>query len=94
MHQEKLQEWDWTRQRQNTWIDSQPDEYTTIKINGSVLEKVDSFKYLESIKSSDGTCRKDVMARIAMAKQKMNQLNNIWKDRSVPNSLKITILKC
>ena len=75
-------------------IDSQPGEYTTIKVNGAALKKVDSFKYLGSIKSSDGKCLKDVKTRIAMAKQKMLQLNNIWKDRGIPKSLKIMILKC
>jgi len=29
-----------------------------------------------------------------MAKQKMVQLNNIWKDKAVPRELKIRILKC
>ena len=29
-----------------------------------------------------------------MAKQKMIQLNNIWKDRGIPIFLKIDILKC
>ena len=29
-----------------------------------------------------------------MAKQKMLQLNNIWKDRGIPNDLKVQILKC
>ena len=29
-----------------------------------------------------------------MAKQKMTQLNNIWKDRGIPNFLKINLLKC
>ena len=73
---------------------SQPDEFTSIKVNGEQLEKVENFKYLGSIKSSDGTCTQDVKARIAMAKQKMLQLNNIWKDRSIPNQLKMFLLKC
>merc|ERR1719422_1167041 len=51
--------------------ESQPDHFNSIKVNGTVLERVDNFKYLGSIKSSDGTCLQDVKARIAMAKQKM-----------------------
>ena len=73
---------------------SQPDEHTTIKVKGTQLEKVDSFKYLGSIKSSDGTCLQDIKTRIAMAKQKMLQLNNIWKGRGIPNHLKMSLLKC
>ncbi len=74
--------------------ESQPDYFNSIKVNGTVLERVDNFKYLGSIKSSDGTCLQDVKARIAMAKQKMIQLNNVWKDRSVPMHLKMHLLKC
>ena len=29
-----------------------------------------------------------------MAKNKMTQLNNIWKDRSIPIDLKMKLLKC
>ena len=43
-----------------------------------------TFKYLGSIKTEDGSCLQDIKARIAMAKQKMIQLNNIWKDRVIP----------
>ena len=65
-----------------------------IRINGTDLENVTDFKYLGSIKASDGTCTKDVKCRIGMAKQKMVHLNNIWKDKGVPRELKIRILKC
>ena len=65
-----------------------------IKINQTVLENVDKFKYLGSIKTNDGTCTQDIKTRIAMAKQKMVEHNNIWKDRGIPITLKIKILKC
>ena len=74
--------------------DSQADEHNIIKVKGIQLEKVDHFKYLGSIKSSDGTCLQDIKTRIAMAKQKMLQLNNIWKDRGIPIELKMPLLKC
>ena len=60
------------------------DENIEIKVKGSTLGKVPDFKYLGSIKSADGTCTKDIKARIAMGKSKMTELNNIWKDRSIP----------
>jgi hypothetical protein len=41
------------------------------------------FKYLGSIKASDGTYTKYVKCRIGIAKQKMVQLNNIWNDKGV-----------
>ena len=37
---------------------------------------------------------KFIRTRIAMAKQKMIQLTNIWKDRGIPKELKVKILKC
>ena len=52
------------------------------------------FKYLGSIKASDGTYTKYVKCRIGIAKQKMVQLNNIWNDKGVHRELKIRILKC
>ena len=66
----------------------------TIQIEKTDLENVDNFKYLGSVKSKDGTCHKDIIARIGMAKQKLVQLNNIWKDRSIPTSMKLDLLKC
>ncbi|GFS26233.1 endonuclease-reverse transcriptase [Elysia marginata] len=59
-----------------------------IKIDRTSLENVDNFKYLGSIKTSDGAC-----TRIGMAKQGMVSLNNIWKDKSIPKPLKFKLLK-
>ena len=67
---------------------------TEIVVNNAILEKVQHFKYLSSIKSSDRTCLKDVMTRIAMAKAKIIQLKNIWKDRSITINLQMKMLKC
>ena len=64
-----------------------------ISVNGVDLEYVPDMKYLGSIKTCDGSCAKDVKTRIAMAKKKMIDLNNIWKDRGIPTVLKIQLLK-
>ena len=74
--------------------DSQSEEQTTVKVDGTNLQKLYQFKYLGSIKTDDGTCLQDIKVRIAMAKQKMVQLNSIWRDRGIPNFLKVNILKC
>ena len=50
-----------------------PDDIT-IRINNDPVEKVKHFKYLGSLKSSDGDCSKDVNGRIAMAKRIMCEL--------------------
>ena len=70
------------------------DEQIEIKVKNTTLKKVNDFKYLGSIKSTDGKCCKDVKARIGMGKTKMTELNNIWKDRNIPKDLKIKLLKC
>ena len=64
-----------------------------ITIDNVPLEKVKDFKYLGSIKADDATCSKDIKCRIGMAKNKMTQLNNIWKDHSIPTKLKLKYCK-
>ena len=64
-----------------------------IEMNSTRLENVTDFKYLGSVKTADANCNKDINTRIAMAKQRMVHLNNIWKDRGIAKGLKITILK-
>ena len=49
--------------------------------------------YLGAIKSFTGYCDKDIAARIGMAKKRMLELTNIWKDRAIPNKLKVKLMK-
>ena len=63
----------------------------TIRADNDPVETVKHFKYLGSLKSSDGDCSKDVNARIAMAKRRMCELATLWKDRSIPVALKIRL---
>ena len=69
-----------------------PDDIN-IRVNNDPVEKVKQFKYLGSLKSSDGDCSKDVNARIAMAKRRMCELTTLWKDRSIPVALKMRLVK-
>ena len=62
-------------------------------IDGVILERVDDFIYLGSCKTSTGECKTDVERRIAQAKSKMIDLDNIWKDKDLSISLKLKILK-
>ncbi|RUS81011.1 hypothetical protein EGW08_011216 [Elysia chlorotica] len=64
-----------------------------IKVDNSKLEYEQCFKYLGSVKENNGSCSKDVRTRIGIAKQKAIELNNIWKDRGIPTTLKMAILK-
>ena len=69
-----------------------PDDIT-IRVNNDPVGKVKQFKYLGSLKSTDGDCSKDVNARIAMAKRRMCELTTLWKDRSIPVALKMRLVK-
>ena len=58
-------------------------------LNQVPLENVKDFKYLGSVKTHNGTCSKDIEMRTGMAKNSLDQLNNIWKDHSMTTDLKI-----
>ena len=73
-------------------IGDMPDDIN-IRVNNDPVEKVKQFKYLGSLKSTDGDCSKDVNARIAMAKRRMCELTTLWKDRSIPVALKMRLVK-
>ena len=69
-----------------------PDDIT-IRVNNDPVEKVKKqFKYLSSLKTTDGDCSKHVNARIAMAKRRMCERTTLWKDRSIPVALKMRLV--
>lgn len=57
------------------------------------IEQVANFKYLGATKTDKGDCSKDISARIAIGKRRMLDLNNIWKNRSIPTTLKVKLIK-
>ncbi|GFO19903.1 nuclear receptor corepressor 1 [Plakobranchus ocellatus] len=57
------------------------------------IEKVNTFKYLGSLKTDSGDNTNDINARIGMAKKRMQDLVNIWKDKTITLQLKIKIMK-
>ena len=75
------------------WEEQQKDR-THIKCNGKILDNVFKFKYLGSIKTEDAYCSTDIRARIGMAKQRMTELNNIWRDENININLKLRLLRC
>ena len=68
-------------------------QYKDIEIDGQVLERVFDFIYLGSTKTSIGDCKTDVARRIGMAKSKMLDLKNIWKDKDLSSKLKLIIMR-
>ena len=69
-----------------------PDDIT-IRVNNDPVEKIKHFKYLGSLKLSNGDCSKYVNTRIAMAKRRMCELTTLWHDRSIPVALKMRLVK-
>ena len=56
------------------------------------LRWLNIFKYLGSLKSSDGNCNKDTRSRIGMAKKRMLDLVPIWKDRGINKDLNMKLV--
>ncbi len=56
-----------------------------IKIGRREVEHVSHFKYLGSVKTSTANCTADVKARIGMAKGRMIELQDQWKDKKSHN---------
>ena len=63
-----------------------------VLVNDEEIAAVSRFKYLGSWKSSDGDCGFDVRTRIGMAKDRMLQLTNVWKDNNVSRQLKLRLM--
>ena len=68
-------------------------QYKDIEIDGQILERVYDFIYLGSTKTFNGDCKADVARRIGIAKGKMLDLKNIWKDKNLSFRLKLKIMK-
>ena len=64
-----------------------------IRIDDRNVEVVDSFCYLGSYITDDCKSTRDVKARLAMALDKMTQLNTIWKNKKVSTKSKIRLLR-
>lgn len=56
-----------------------------IKVRGEKLETVNSFKYLGSIVSDEGS-RPEILSRIAQTTAALSKLKPIWRDRNITHS--------
>ena len=70
-----------------------PESKYNISIDGEEVEEVERFKYLGSIKTSTADCTSDIKARIAIAKKKMVDLQDIWRDKNIKKELKMKLVK-
>ena len=65
---------------------------TPLAVDGERIAEVSSFKYLGSWKTTNGDCSLDIRSRIAMAKERMLGLIDIWKDHNISRQLIIRIM--
>ena len=68
-------------------------EEHNITIDGEKVEQVESFKYLGSTKTTTAACSGDIKSRIAIAKRRMIELQDIWNDRNLSKDLKVRLVK-
>ena len=54
-----------------------------IKVEGTFLKQVTSFKYLGTIITSDGRCNTEIRSRIGQAKSVFNQMKNFLCNKHV-----------
>jgi len=50
-----------------------------IVVEGSIIERVEEFKFLGSIQTANGDCTKEIKKRIAMAREKAVRMEKIWR---------------
>jgi len=65
-----------------------------IVVSGTLLEEVQSSRYLECLITSDGRDDKKIVTRIGMARSALNNLEHVVKDRKMNIGLGRRILLC
>ena len=64
-----------------------------ITIDGEKVEQVEIFKYLGSTKTATAACSGYIKSRIATAKRRMIERQDIWNDRNLSKELKVRLVK-
>ncbi|PVD38790.1 hypothetical protein C0Q70_01413 [Pomacea canaliculata] len=64
-----------------------------IKLNGKTLEQVQTFKYLGSTLTSDGSSAEVVRARLEAATAAMTRLSRIWNSKRISFATKFRLYK-
>ena len=59
-----------------------------IKVNGQKLETVNSFKYLSSVMTDEGSSP-EILSGVAQTTAALTRLKPLWNDRSISLSSKI-----
>ena len=63
-----------------------------VRIGGQKLETVQSFKYLGSVVTDEGS-KQEILSRIAQTVGALTKLKTIWKDKNIALSSKIRLMR-
>ena len=69
-------------------IDAESDADQVITIAGKAIGRVERFKFLGSIVTNDSNSSTEINVRLAIARQVMRQLTEIWKSAEISLKLK------
>ncbi len=54
-----------------------------LELHGEQMERVKNFNFLDSMISEDGSCKQEVVRRLAIARNTMSSLQRMWKDHDL-----------
>ena len=74
-------------------IDAESDADQVITIAGKAIGRVERFKLLGSIVTNDSNSSTEINVRLAIARQAMRQLTEIWKSAEISLKLKKQLVK-
>jgi len=57
-----------------------------VTVAGESLRQVQSFKYLGAYFNSEATCTQEIKSKLAIGRERMAQLNTLWKSRAISES--------
>ena len=64
-----------------------------VTVAGESLRQVQSFKYLGAYFNSEATCIQEIKSKLAIGRERMAQLNTLWKSRAISNPLKARLIQ-
>ena len=74
-------------------IDAESDADQVITIAGKAIGRVERFKFLGSIVTNDSNSSTEINVRLAIARQVMRQLTEMWKSAEISLKLKKQLVK-
>ena len=62
---------------------------TAIEIGEDTIENVEHFEYLGASFYGDGRSKNEIRRRLAIAKQKLNNMKRLWKGQSIETKMRV-----